>query len=67
MHEAAVIRGRGAAQFKFGNTPLSSGGREQNVQEERDVTWLSVTQTDRAMESVFNYFTSTGRENFSSQ
>lgn len=50
MHEAAVIQERGAAQFRYGNTPLSCGGREQNVQEEQDVTWLSVTQTDREME-----------------
>lgn len=42
-----MIQERGAAQFRYGNTPLSCGGREQNVQEERDVTWLSVNQTDR--------------------
>lgn len=50
MHEAAVIQERGAAQFRYGNTPLSCGGREQNVQEEQDVAWLSVNQTDREME-----------------
>lgn len=73
MHEAAVIQERGAAQFRYGNTPLSCGGREQNVQEERDVTRLSVKQTDREMErerekcGVFNYLKSMGRYNFNSQ
>lgn len=42
-----MIQERGAAQFRYGNTPLSCGGREQNVQEKRDATRLSVIQTDR--------------------
>lgn len=42
-----MIQERGAAQFRYGNTPLSCGGREQNVQKERDVAWLSVNQADR--------------------
>lgn len=45
-----MIQGRGAAQFRYGNTPLSCGGREQNVQEEWDVTWLSVNHADRQKE-----------------
>lgn len=42
-----MIQEPGAAQFRYGNTPLSCEGTEQNVQEERDVRWLSVKQTDR--------------------
>lgn len=42
-----MIQERRAAQFRYGNTPLLCGGREQNVQEERDFTRLSVNQMDR--------------------
>lgn len=42
-----MIQERGAAQFRYGNTPLSCEGTEQNVQEERDVRWLSVRKGGR--------------------
>ena len=42
-----MIQERGAAQFRYGNTPLNCGGREQNVHGEWDFTRLSVNQTDR--------------------
>lgn len=35
----------GGLQFRYGNTPLSCGGREQNVQEKRG-RYTAVSQAD---------------------